>query len=83
MGDPARCHQRGHREEGYDRRGLREDTLEGRVEGARLSQLREEQVEGGAHREGEEGLSESDLERVTLQRVETRNSLAPPRTNSE
>lgn len=64
-------------------RGLQEDTLEGRVEGARLSQLREEQVEGGAHREGEEGLSESDLERVTLQRVETRNSLAPPRTNSE
>lgn len=51
--------------------------------GRQVSQLREEQVEGGAHREGKEGLSESDLERVTLRRVETRNSLAPPRTNSE
>lgn len=45
-----------------------------------------EQIKGGASREGNGELSESDLQRktrVSLQRVETRYSLALPRANSE
>lgn len=64
-------------------KGTGKETLEGVGEGAKLSQLEEEQVEGGASRKGRKDCLNHTLRknRVTLQRVETRYSLAPPRTN--
>lgn len=69
--------------ESSEGQGDRKETLEGVGEGAKLSQLEEEQVEGGASRKGRKDCLNHTLRknRVPLQRVETRYSLAPPRTN--